>query len=141
MIAPFFLGHGNSVYATGGRGTKLAQTKYVMRLLGKILASDNEWVAETLLENGLMEKYLAELTKLTDEFDKIRVHEFEPKTTSLPPESFISLDICCEILYTIASVMENNTDRKEALGKYVVTGLFRYISRSHELKAQKLKVN
>ena len=95
----------------------MAQTKYVLRLLGKILASDNEWDREKLLQTGLLNKYLAQLIMHTGQFDKISVREFEPKTASLPPESFISLDICCEILYTIASIMENNMDRKEALGK------------------------
>ena len=114
-----YKGHGNSVYGVGGRGTKLSQTKYILRILKQIISSGDEQITEVLLSFQLQAKYLVELETLCETMNQIVVHEFQPQTSSIPADAFISLDIICEILYSLAALMEGNNDRKESLGRVV----------------------
>ena len=113
-----YKGHGNSVYATGGRGSKLAQAKYTLRILKRIISFGEESIIEGLLAAGLLDTYLKELTRLSDVMEETVVHDFTPQANSVAPDAFISLDITCEILYTMAALMETNNERKDNLGKF-----------------------
>lgn len=115
-----YKGHGNSVYATGGRGSKLAQAKYVLRILKRVISFGEETIIENMISIGLMETYMKELNRLTEVMEQTEVHNFTPRANSVKPDAFISLDITCEILYTISTLMETNNERKDNLGQEAV---------------------
>ena len=112
-----YKGHGNSVFGTGGRGSKLAQAKYTLKIMRKIISLGDEPIIEGLMGTGLLATYLAELNKAVDIMDSTVVHDFTPQAQSIAPDAFINLDITCEIMYTLALLMESSNDRKENIGE------------------------
>ncbi|KAF2983525.1 hypothetical protein EK904_005718, partial [Melospiza melodia maxima] len=95
---PFF-GRGNSFHGTGGRGTKLAQMRYSLRVLRSVVALYNDAVNSNLCDQGAISQLLDILKYAAD--------------ISKEKESIALLEIQADILFILSVLCEDDNDRKE----------------------------
>ena len=60
-LAPYF-SHGNSFHGDGGRGSKISQLRYSLRLLLSMCSTNNESVLQDLHEQGIIPLLISKLT-------------------------------------------------------------------------------
>ncbi|NWZ37907.1 CFA69 protein, partial [Brachypodius atriceps] len=95
---PFF-GQGNSFHGTGGRGNKLAQMRYSVRVLRSVVALYNDAVSINLCDQGAISQLLGILKYAADKAKE--------------KEGTILLEIQADILFILSVLCENNSHRKE----------------------------
>ncbi|KAF1558042.1 Cilia- and flagella-associated protein 69, partial [Eudyptes schlegeli] len=95
---PFF-GHGNSFHGTGGRGNKLAQMRYSLRVLRSVVSLYDDAVNLNLCDQGAISQLLDIL--------KYAAHKSKEK------EDAILLEIQADILFLLSALCENDLHRKE----------------------------
>ncbi|XP_048367694.1 cilia- and flagella-associated protein 69 isoform X2 [Sphaerodactylus townsendi] len=95
-----FVGQGNSFHGTGGRGNKLAQMRYCLRVLSPVVSLCDETVNLDLCDQGAINQLLG-LLKYTSNNYK---------------EEEIVLEIQTDILLILSTLCENDTHRKELFG-------------------------
>ncbi|NWZ65424.1 CFA69 protein, partial [Acrocephalus arundinaceus] len=95
---PFF-GRGNSFHGTGGRGNKLAQMRYSLRVLRSVVALYNDAVSINLCDQGAISQLLDILKYAADK--------------SKEKEGTILLEIQADILFILSVLCENDVHRKE----------------------------
>nr|XP_026651263.1 cilia- and flagella-associated protein 69 isoform X5 [Zonotrichia albicollis] len=94
---PFF-GRGNSFHGTGGRGTKLAQMRYSLRVLRSVVALYNDAVNSNLCDQGAISQLL-DILKYAADIAKEK-------------ESIALLEIQADILFILSVLCEDDNDRK-----------------------------
>ncbi|NXN92997.1 CFA69 protein, partial [Rhinopomastus cyanomelas] len=95
---PFF-GQGNSFHGTGGRGSKLAQMRYSLRVLRSVVSLYDEAVNINLCDQGAISQLLDIL--------KYTVNKSKEK------EDAIVLEIQADILFILSVLCENDLHRKD----------------------------
>ncbi|NWS66697.1 CFA69 protein, partial [Crotophaga sulcirostris] len=95
---PFF-GQGNSFHGTGGRGNKLAQMRYSLRVLRSVVSLYDDGVNLNLRDQGAISQLLDIL--------KYAVNKSKEK------EDAILLEIQADILFILSALCENDLHRKE----------------------------
>ncbi|NXU08922.1 CFA69 protein, partial [Pardalotus punctatus] len=95
---PFF-GQGNSFHGTGGRGSKLAQMRYSLRVLRCVVSLYDDAVNNNLCDQGAISQLLDIL--------KYAVNKSKEK------EDAILLEIQTDILFILSVLCENDLHRKE----------------------------
>ncbi|NWW83675.1 CFA69 protein, partial [Rhynochetos jubatus] len=95
---PFF-GQGNSFHGTGGRGNKLAQMRYSLRVLRSVVSLYDDAVNLNLCDQGAISQLLDIL--------KYAANKSEEK------EDAILLEIQADILFLLSALCENDLHRKE----------------------------
>ncbi|KAH0627473.1 hypothetical protein JD844_003213 [Phrynosoma platyrhinos] len=96
---PFFA-QGNSFHGTGGRGTKLAQMRYSLRVLYPVVSLCDEAVNLDLCDHGAIHQLLGILKTATYKYK----------------EGAIVMEIQTDILLILSTLCENNVHRKELFG-------------------------
>ncbi|NXK26185.1 CFA69 protein, partial [Arenaria interpres] len=96
--APFF-GQGNSFHGTGGRGNKLAQMRYSLRVLRAVVSLYDEAVNLNLCDQGAISQLL-DILKYAAKKSKEK-------------EEAILLEIEADILFLLSALCENDLHRKE----------------------------
>ncbi|KAM9308129.1 cilia- and flagella-associated protein 69 [Gastrophryne carolinensis] len=97
-----FCGQGNCFHGTGGRGNKLAQMRYSLRLLRSMVSIGDESLNQDLCDQGAISNLL-EILKTS-------------LTGSKGNDGTILLEIQSDILFILSSVCENDTHRKDLFG-------------------------
>ncbi|XP_031470400.1 cilia- and flagella-associated protein 69 isoform X2 [Phasianus colchicus] len=95
---PFF-GQGNSFHGTGGRGSKLAQMRYSLRVLKSVVSLHDDAVNLNLCDQGAISQLLDVL--------KYAANKLEQK------DDAILLEIQANILFILSALCENDVHRKE----------------------------
>ncbi|NXE79572.1 CFA69 protein, partial [Cochlearius cochlearius] len=95
---PFF-GQGNSFHGTGGRGNKLAQMRYSLRVLRSVVSLYDEAVNLNLCDQGAISQLLDILKYVANK--------------SKEKEDAILLEIQADILFLLSALCENDLHRKE----------------------------
>ncbi|NWY49542.1 CFA69 protein, partial [Chionis minor] len=95
---PFF-GQGNSFHGTGGRGNKLAQMRYSLRVLRSVVSLYDDAVNLNLCDQGAISQLLDIL--------KYAANKSKEK------EDAILLEIEADILFLLSALCENDLHRKE----------------------------
>ncbi|XP_071661249.1 cilia- and flagella-associated protein 69 isoform X1 [Patagioenas fasciata] len=95
---PFF-GQGNSFHGTGGRGNKLAQMRYSLRVLRSVVSLYDDAVNLNLCDQGAISQLLDIL--------KYAANKSKEK------EDAILLEIQADILFLLSGLCENDLHRKE----------------------------
>ncbi|NXQ25123.1 CFA69 protein, partial [Alaudala cheleensis] len=95
---PFF-GRGNSFHGTGGLGNKLAQMRYVLRVLRSVVALYDETVSINLCDQGAISQLLDILKYAADK--------------SKEKESTLLLEIQADVLFILSVLCESDVHRKE----------------------------
>ncbi|NXR59288.1 CFA69 protein, partial [Rhadina sibilatrix] len=95
---PFF-GRGNSFHGTGGRGNKLAQMRYSLRVLRSVVALYDDAVSINLCDQGAISQLLDILQYAADK--------------SKEKEGTVLLEIQADILFILSVLCENDVHRKE----------------------------
>ncbi|NWY41672.1 CFA69 protein, partial [Sylvia atricapilla] len=95
---PFF-GRGHSFRGTGGRGNKLAQMRYSLRVLRSVVAIYDDAVSINLCDQGAINQLLDILKYAADK--------------SKEKEDTILLEIQADILFILSVLCENDVHRKE----------------------------
>ncbi|NXA20443.1 CFA69 protein, partial [Ibidorhyncha struthersii] len=95
---PFF-GQGNSFHGTGGRGNKLAQMRYSLRVLRSVVSLYDDAVNLNLCDQGAISQLLDIL--------KYAANKSKEK------EDAIVLEIEADILFLLSALCENDLHRKE----------------------------
>ncbi|NWH94727.1 CFA69 protein, partial [Aegithalos caudatus] len=95
---PFF-GRGNSFHGTGGRGNKLAQMRYSLRVLRSVVALYDNAVSINLCDQGAISQLLDVLQYAADK--------------SKENEDTVLLEIQADILFILSILCENDVHRKE----------------------------
>ncbi|NXB01595.1 CFA69 protein, partial [Cnemophilus loriae] len=95
---PFF-GRGNSFHGTGGRGNKLAQMRYSLRVLRSVVALYDDAVSINLCDQGAISQLLDIL--------KYAASKCKEK------ESTVLVEIQADILFILSVLCENDVHRKE----------------------------
>ncbi|NWU41010.1 CFA69 protein, partial [Hylia prasina] len=95
---PFF-GRGNSFHGTGGRGTKLAQMRYSLRVLRAVVALYDDAVSINLCDQGAISQLLDILQYAADK--------------SKEKEDTVLLEIQADLLFILSVLCENDVHRKE----------------------------
>ncbi|XP_068790868.1 cilia- and flagella-associated protein 69 isoform X2 [Struthio camelus] len=98
---PFF-GQGNSFHGTGGRGSKLAQMRYSLRVLRSVVSLYDDAVNLNLCDQGAISQLLDIL--------KYAANKSKEK------EDAILLEIQADILFILSTLCENDLHRKELFG-------------------------
>ncbi|XP_053108528.1 cilia- and flagella-associated protein 69-like isoform X2 [Hemicordylus capensis] len=98
---PFF-GQGNSFHGTGGRGNKLAQMRYCLRVLNPVVSLGDDAVNLDLCDQGAIHQLLGILKNTTNNFKE--------------KEDAIVVGIQTDIFLTLSTLCENNVHRKEIFG-------------------------
>nr|XP_013797026.1 PREDICTED: cilia- and flagella-associated protein 69 isoform X2 [Apteryx mantelli mantelli] len=98
---PFF-GQGNSFHGTGGRGSKLAQMRYSLRVLRSVVSLCDDAVNLNLCDQGAISQLLDIL--------KYAANKSKEK------EDAILLEIQADILFILSTLCENDLHRKELFG-------------------------
>uniref|UniRef100_A0A6J0SWZ9 Cilia- and flagella-associated protein 69 isoform X1 n=1 Tax=Pogona vitticeps TaxID=103695 RepID=A0A6J0SWZ9_9SAUR len=96
---PFFA-QGNSFHGTGGRGTKLAQMRYSLRVLNPVVSLCDDDVNLDLCDQGAIHQLL----------------DILKNTTTNYKEGAIVMEIQTDILLILSTLCENNLHRKELFG-------------------------
>ncbi|NXN32982.1 CFA69 protein, partial [Nycticryphes semicollaris] len=96
--APFF-GQGNSFHGTGGRGNKLAQMRYSLRVLRSVVSLYDDAVNLNLCDQGAISQLLDIL--------KYAANKSKEK------EDAILLEIEADTLFLLSALCENDLHRKE----------------------------
>ncbi|NXJ71494.1 CFA69 protein, partial [Rostratula benghalensis] len=96
--APFF-GQGNSFHGTGGRGNKLAQMRYSLRVLRSVVSLYDDAVNLNLCDQGAISQLLDIL--------KYAANKSKEK------EDAILLEIEADTLFLLSALCENDVHRKE----------------------------
>ncbi|NXP12110.1 CFA69 protein, partial [Thinocorus orbignyianus] len=96
--APFF-GQGNSFHGTGGRGNKLAQIRYSLRVLRSVVSLYDDAVNLNLCDQGAISQLLDIL--------KYAANKSKEK------ENAILLEIEADTLFILSALCENDLHRKE----------------------------
>ncbi|XP_008110703.1 cilia- and flagella-associated protein 69 isoform X2 [Anolis carolinensis] len=96
---PFFA-QGNSFHGTGGRGTKLAQMRYCLKVLNRVVSLCDGTVNLDLCDNGAIQQLLDILKKTTRKYE----------------EDAIVLEIQTYVFLILSNLCENDTHRKELFG-------------------------
>ncbi|POI31822.1 hypothetical protein CIB84_004427, partial [Bambusicola thoracicus] len=100
---PFF-GQGNSFHGTGGRGSKLAQMRYSLRVLKSVVSLYDDAVNLNLCDQGAISQLLDIL--------KYAANKLEQK------DDVILLEIQANILFILSALCENDIHRKQELFSY-----------------------
>ncbi|NXI88352.1 CFA69 protein, partial [Rhipidura dahli] len=95
---PFF-GQGNSFHGTGGRGNKIAQMRYGLRVLRFIVSLYDEAVTTNLCDQGAISQLL-DILKYAGNKSKER-------------ETTVLLEIQADALFILSVLCENDVHRKE----------------------------
>ncbi|XP_042672983.1 cilia- and flagella-associated protein 69 [Centrocercus urophasianus] len=95
---PFF-GQGNSFHGTGGRGSKLAQMRYSLRVLKSVVSLYDDAVSLNLCDQGAISQLLDIL--------KYTANKLEQK------DDAILLEIQANIFFILSVLCENDVHRKE----------------------------
>ncbi|XP_075275498.1 cilia- and flagella-associated protein 69 isoform X5 [Opisthocomus hoazin] len=95
---PFF-GQGNSFHGTGGRGNKLAQMRYSLRVLRSVVSLYDDAVNLNLCDQGAISQLLDIL--------KYAANKSKEK------EDAILLEIQADLLFILSALCENDLHRKE----------------------------
>ncbi|XP_009888659.1 PREDICTED: uncharacterized protein C7orf63 homolog [Charadrius vociferus] len=95
---PFF-GQGNSFHGTGGRGNKLAQMRYSLRVLRSVVSLYDDSVNLNLCDQGAISQLLDILKYAANK--------------SKENEDAILLEIEADILFVLSALCENDLHRKE----------------------------
>ncbi|XP_053108424.1 cilia- and flagella-associated protein 69-like isoform X2 [Hemicordylus capensis] len=98
---PFF-GQGNSFHGTGGRGNKLAQMRYSLRVLKPVVSLGDDAVNLDLCDQGAIHQLLGILKSTTNNFKE--------------KEDAIVVEIQTDTFLTLSTLCENNVHRKEIFG-------------------------
>ncbi|XP_034616289.1 cilia- and flagella-associated protein 69 isoform X1 [Trachemys scripta elegans] len=98
---PFF-GQGNCFHGAGGRGNKLAQMRYSLRVLRPVVSLCDEAVNLDLCDQGAINQLLDILKHITNK--------------SKEKEDAIVLEIQTDILLILSTLCENDLHRKELFG-------------------------
>ncbi|NXP23821.1 CFA69 protein, partial [Scytalopus superciliaris] len=93
---PFF-GQGNSFHGTGGRGNKLAQMRYSLRVLRSVVCLYDDAVNLNLCDQGAISQLLDILKYATNKYK----------------EDAVLLDIQADTLFILSVLCENDLHRKE----------------------------
>ncbi|XP_026548027.1 cilia- and flagella-associated protein 69-like, partial [Notechis scutatus] len=96
---PFFT-QGNSFHGTGGRGTKLAQMRFCLRVLNPVVSLGDDALNVDLCDQGAIHQLLGIL-------------KF---TTSNYKDSALVMEIQSDILLILSTLCESNIHRKELFG-------------------------
>ncbi|XP_066053986.1 cilia- and flagella-associated protein 69 isoform X2 [Chamaea fasciata] len=104
---PFF-GRGNSFHGTGGRGNKLAQMRYSLRVLRSAVALYDDAVSINLCDQGAI-RQLLDILKYAADISKEK-------------EDTLLLEIQADVLFILSVLCENDVHRKE-LFSYEGTGI------------------
>ncbi|NXQ56996.1 CFA69 protein, partial [Anthoscopus minutus] len=94
-----FYGRGHSFHGTGGRGNKLPQMRYSVRVLRSVVALYNEAVSTNLYDQGAISQLLDILKYAADK--------------SKEKEGTVLLEIQADILFILSILCENDVHRKE----------------------------
>ncbi|NXX73691.1 CFA69 protein, partial [Urocolius indicus] len=94
-----FFGQGNSFHGTGGRGNKLAQMRYSLRVLRSVVSLYDDAVNLNLCDQGAISQLLDIL--------KYAANKSKEK------EDAILLEIQADLLFLLSALCENNLHRKE----------------------------
>ncbi|NXD18941.1 CFA69 protein, partial [Spelaeornis formosus] len=94
-----FFGRGHSFHGTGGRGNKLAQMRYSLRVLRSVVALYDDAVSINLCDQGAIIHLLDILQYAADK--------------SKEKESTVLLEIQADILFILSVLCENDVHRKE----------------------------
>ncbi|NWR48830.1 CFA69 protein, partial [Regulus satrapa] len=95
---PFF-GQGNSFHGTDGRGNKLAQMRYSLRVLRSVVALNDDAVSVNLCDQGAIRQLLETVKYAADK--------------SKEKEGTVLLEIQADILFILSVLCENDFHRKE----------------------------
>ncbi|NWS53451.1 CFA69 protein, partial [Chunga burmeisteri] len=95
---PFF-GQGNSFHGTGGRGNKLAQMRYSLRVLRSVVSLYDDAVILNLCDQGAISQLL----------DILKYAAIKSKEK----EDAILLEIQSDVLFLLSAVCENDLHKKE----------------------------
>ncbi|NXG55304.1 CFA69 protein, partial [Hemiprocne comata] len=109
---PFF-GQGNSFHGTGGRGNKLAQMRYGLRVLRSVVALYDDAVNLNLCDQGAIGQLLDILKYAADK--------------SKEKEDAILLEIQADIFFVLSVLCENDLHRKELFSYEGVDTLIPFI--------------
>ncbi|XP_025930195.1 cilia- and flagella-associated protein 69 [Apteryx rowi] len=96
------IGQGNSFHGTGGRGSKLAQMRYSLRVLRSVVSLCDDAVNLNLCDQGAISQLLDIL--------KYAANKSKEK------EDAILLEIQADILFILSTLCENDLHRKELFG-------------------------
>ncbi|KAL7976545.1 hypothetical protein Chor_008494 [Crotalus horridus] len=96
---PFFT-QGNSFHGTGGRGTKLAQMRFCLRVLNPIVSLGDDVVNGDLCDQGAIHQLLGILKT----------------TTTNHKDSALVMEIQSDLLLILSTLCESNLHRKELFG-------------------------
>ncbi|XP_039193737.1 cilia- and flagella-associated protein 69 isoform X1 [Crotalus tigris] len=96
---PFFT-QGNSFHGTGGRGTKLAQMRFCLRVLNPIVSLGDDAVNGDLCDQGAIHQLLGILKT----------------TTTNHKDSALVMEIQSDLLLILSTLCESNLHRKELFG-------------------------
>uniref|UniRef100_A0A8C0V2R7 Cilia and flagella associated protein 69 n=1 Tax=Cyanistes caeruleus TaxID=156563 RepID=A0A8C0V2R7_CYACU len=94
-----FYGQGNSFHGTDGRGSKLAQMRYSIRVLRSVVALYDDAVSTDLYDQGAISQLLDILKYAADK--------------SKEKEGTVLLEIQADILFILSVLCENDVHRKE----------------------------
>ncbi|XP_068012917.1 cilia- and flagella-associated protein 69 isoform X1 [Melanerpes formicivorus] len=94
-----FSGQGNSFHATGGRGSKLAQMRYSLRVLRSVVSLYDGAVSLSLCDQGAISQLLDILKYAADK--------------SKEQEDAILLEIQADLLFLLSALCESDLHRKE----------------------------
>ncbi len=95
-----FKGHGNSFHGDSGRGNRLSQLRYSLRLLLSMCSGGDEMITRDLHEQGVIPLLISILKRL-----------FESDQSNLP----VLLEMQADILLITSSVCEVDMHRKVQL--------------------------
>ncbi|XP_005040890.2 PREDICTED: LOW QUALITY PROTEIN: cilia- and flagella-associated protein 69 [Ficedula albicollis] len=94
-----FVGRGHSFHGTGGRGNKLAQMRYSLRVLRSVVTLYDDAVSINLCDQGAISQLLDILKYAADK--------------SKEKEGTVLLEIQADILFILSVLCENDVHRKE----------------------------
>uniref|UniRef100_A0A8D0H5C5 Cilia and flagella associated protein 69 n=1 Tax=Sphenodon punctatus TaxID=8508 RepID=A0A8D0H5C5_SPHPU len=97
-----FFGQGNSFHGTGGRGNKLAQMRYSLRVLRPMVSLGDDAVNLDLCDQGVINQLLDILKNTTN--------------NSKEKDDAIVMEIQTDILLILSTLCENDPHRKELFG-------------------------
>ncbi|XP_053114979.1 cilia- and flagella-associated protein 69 isoform X2 [Hemicordylus capensis] len=109
---PFF-GQGNSFHGTGGRGNKIAQMHYSLRVLNSVVSLGDAAANLDLCDQGAINQLLSIL--------KSTANNFKEK------EDAIVVEIQTDIFLILSALCENNVHRKEIFGWEGVDTLIQFM--------------
>ncbi|XP_041367843.1 cilia- and flagella-associated protein 69-like [Gigantopelta aegis] len=113
-----FKGHGNSFHGSGGRGSKKAQMRHCLRLMRRIVSTDDSVALQDLADQGAINQLIGILTTA---FGEKRM------------DDGVDIEMQSDILFILSSLCDGDMHRKELFGNQGVDIVVQYLQMDTKL--------